>query len=140
LAQALGAPHLADSVGPSDHSSLQLKFVPEGESADKFTKLVTISILKVPATGADTEAAARGVIVRLRDSLREKKATIESFDESPISPVTLFYAFSGDGDKARGVVYSPATGYVTAAQIDAKNGGTVSAADVTKLKGLLAAH
>lgn len=138
LAQMLGAPHLADSTGAADHSYLQLKFTPNGQSADKYTKLVTISILRVPSTAAETESAARGVIVRLRDRVRDRKADIQTFDESPIAPVTLFYEFSGDGNASKGVVYSPQPGYVTAAQVDAKNGGTISSADVAKLKGLLA--
>jgi hypothetical protein len=138
LAEELGTPQLADSTGPPDHSSMQLKFVPKGESADKFTKLVTISILKVVPTSAETDAAARGVIVRLRDAVRERKADVKTFDESPLAPVTLFYEFSGDGDVSKGVVYSPTPGFVTAAQIDAKNGGSVSAADVAKLKSLIA--
>jgi hypothetical protein len=138
LAQALGAPHLADSVGPADHSYLQLKFTPNGETADKFTKLVTISILKVPTTRADTESAARGVIVRLRDGVRERKANIQTFDESPLPPVTLFYEFSGDGDTSKGIVYSPRVGYVTAAQVDVKNGGTISSSDVAELKNIIA--
>jgi hypothetical protein len=137
LAEALGAPHHADSNGPPDKSYLQLKFVPDGESADKFTKLVTISILKVPATRAATEAAARGVIVRLRDGLKDRHADIQTFDESPIPPVTLFYEFSGDGDVSKGVVYCPMAGFVTAAQIDAKNGGHVTDDDVAILKKLL---
>ncbi len=137
LAQALGAPHLADSTGPADHSYLQLKFTPDGQSAQKFTKLVTISILKVPTTRADTESAARGVIVRLRDEVKTRHAQIQTFDESALAPATLFYAFSGDGDTSKGVVYSPQAGYVTAAQVDAKNGGTISRADVDKLKNLL---
>jgi hypothetical protein len=139
LAQALGTPHLADSTGPADKSYLQLKFVPDGESAEKFTKLVTISILKVPATRAATETAARGVIVRLRDGLKDRRADIQTFDESPIAPVTLFYEFSGDGDVAKGVVYCPMAGFVTAAQIDAKNGGKVTDDDVAILKKLLVA-
>jgi hypothetical protein len=138
LAQALGTPHLADSIGPADHSYLQLKFTPNGETADKFTKLVTISILKVPTTREDTEAAARGVIVRLRDGVKERKAEIQTFDESPIAPVTLFYEFSGDGDVSKGIVYSPRVGYVTAAQVDVKNGGTISGSDVAELKNIIA--
>jgi hypothetical protein len=138
LAQALGTPHLVDSIGPSDHSYLQLKFTPNGETADKFTKLVTISILKVPTTREDTEAAARGVIVRLRDGVKERKANIQTFDESPIAPVTLFYEFSGDGDVSKGIVYSPRVGYVTAAQVDVKNGGTISGSDVAELKNIIA--
>ena len=98
---------------------------------------MTISILKVPTTRADTESAARGVIVRIRDGVRERKAAIQTFDESPISPVTLFYEFSGDGDTSKGVVYSPAMGYVTVAQVDAKNGGSISSADIEKLKSLI---
>ena len=137
LAQELGTPQLANSVGPSDHSYLQLKFVPDGESGDRYTKLLTISILKVAPTAAETAAAGRGVIVRLRDAIRERKAEIETFDESPLEPVTLYYAFSGDGVVSKGVVYAPTMGYVTAAQIDARNGGTVTSADVTRLKSLL---
>jgi hypothetical protein len=138
LAQALGAPQLVDSIGPADHSYLQLKFTPNGETAAKFTKLVTISILKVPTTREDTESAARGVIVRLRDGVRERKADIQTFDESPIAPVTLFYEFSGDGDISKGIVYSPRVGYVTAAQVDVKNGGTISRSDVAELKNIIA--
>jgi len=138
LAEALGAPHLADSIGPADHSYLQLKFTPNGETADKFTKLVTISILKVPTTREDTEAAARGVIVRLRDGVKERKANIQTFDESPIAPVTLFYEFSGEGDVSKGIVYSPRVGYVTAAQVDVKNGGAISSSDVAELKNIIA--
>ena len=138
LAEALGAPHLADSIGPADHSYLQLKFTPNGETADKFTKLVTISILKVPTTREDTEAAARGVIVRLRDGVKERKAHIQTFAESPIAPVTLFYEFSGEGDVSKGIVYSPRVGYVTAAQVDVKNGGAISSSDVAELKNIIA--
>lgn len=140
LAQELGTPHLAESSGPSDHSNLLLKFTPEGETAEKYTKLTTVSILKVEATSEETEAAARGIIVRLRDEAKARKADIESFDESPLAPVTLYYAFSADGDVARGIVYSPRPGYVTAAQIDAKDGGSVSAADIAKLKSIIARH
>jgi hypothetical protein len=137
LAAALGAPTLVDSAGPADHSTMFLKYVPDGETAEKFTKLVTFSILKVPATKADTDAAARGVIVRLRDELRARHAKITSFDESPLAPVTLFYEFSGDGAEATGVVYSPSVGFVTDAQIEAKNGGTIDPSAVAKLKSLL---
>jgi hypothetical protein len=140
LAQALGTPHLVESSGPSDHSNLLLKFTPEGETADKYTKLTTVSILKVEETAEETETAARAIIVRLRDEAKARKANVEAFDESPIAPVTLYYAFSDNGDVARGIVYSPRPGYVTAAQIDAKNGGTVSAADIAKLKSIIAPH
>jgi hypothetical protein len=137
LAKVLGTPHLAESIGPKDHSSLQLKFTPDGESADKFTKLTTISILKVEATPAETDSAARGVIVRLRDAVRERKADVKTFDESPLSPVTLFYEFSGDGDTSKGIVYTPSYGFVAAIQIDAKNGGTIRPADVAALKSVI---
>ena len=137
LAQALGTPHLAESTGPKDHSSLQLKFTPDGESADKFTKLTTISILKVDPTPADTESAARGVIVRLRDAVKSRKADVKTFDESPLPPVTLFYEFSGDGDTSKGVVYTPSYGFVAAIQLDVKNGGTIRPADVATLKSVI---
>jgi hypothetical protein len=138
LARALGTPHLASSAGPKDHSYLLLKFTPDGQTEVKFTKLTTISILRVDPTPADTEAAARGVIVRLRDEAKARKATIASFDESPLAPVTLYYAFSGDGDTSRGIVYSPQPGYITAVQIDAKNGGVIPDADVSTLKTVIA--
>jgi len=137
LAQALGTPHLAESIGPKDHSSLQLKFTPDGESADKFTKLTTISILKVEPTHAETDSAARGVIVRLRDAVKERRADVKTFDESPLSPVTLFYEFSGDGDTSKGVVYTPSYGFVAAIQLDVKNGGTIRPADVATLKSVI---
>jgi hypothetical protein len=137
LAKALGTPHLAESIGPKDHSSLQLKFTPDGESADKFTKLTTISILKVEPTSADTESAARGVIVRLRDAVKSRRADVKTFDESPLPPVTLFYEFSGDGDTSKGIVYTPTYGFVAAIQLDVKNGGTIRSSDVATLKSVI---
>jgi len=74
LAQELGTPHLADSAGPSDKSRLLLHFVPQGQTATNWTKMTTISILKVSQT--DTDQATRTVIRDFRDdrNVRRKPA------------------------------------------------------------------
>jgi hypothetical protein len=136
LAQALGTPHLAESTGPKDKSRLLLHFVREGEDEKNWTKMTTISILKVPET--DTEGATRGVAHELRDGLKESKAHVDTFDESPLPPVTVWFEFTGDGEDQKGVLYSPAPGFVTVAQVGVHNGGTIDEKDVAYLKGLIA--
>jgi hypothetical protein len=135
LAQILGTPHLADSAGPSDKSTLLLHFVADGEDATNWTRMTTVSILKVPA--GDTEAAVRGVIGRLRDALVARHAAIEVFDERPLAPVTCFFEFTAGGEADRGVVYSPDPGFVTVAQLALKTGTALGPGDLKTLKSLI---
>jgi hypothetical protein len=136
LAKILGTPHLAESSGTPDKSRLLLHFVPEGEDSKNWTKMTTVSILKVPET--DTEGATRGVIVELRDELKENKAKIATFDESPLAPVTCYFEFNADDEDQRGVVYSPSPGFVTVAQVAIRGGGSVADKDVAFLKSIIA--
>lgn len=138
LAQELGTPHLAFSEGPADKSYLQLKFTPDGETAANWTKMTTVSIVKVPVK-SDTGPTTRGVIRTLRDALKERKVHILVFDESPLSPATCYFSFEEEGQEQKGIVYSPAAGYVTTAQVGAQNGGTITDADVKTLKAIFAA-
>ena len=135
LAQALGTPNLVESEGPKDKSRLLLHFVPDGEDAKTWTKMTTISILKIPSS--DTETATRGVIRDLRDALKDRHATIDVFDESPLPPVTCFFEFTADGETQRGVVYSPDPGFVTVAQLGLKDGAALGPDDLKTLKGLI---
>jgi len=135
LAQNLGTPHLADSAGASDKSTLLLHFVADGEDATNWTRMTTVSILKVPA--GDTETALRGVIGRLRDELTARHATVEVFDESPLAPVTCFFEFTAGGEADRGVVYSPDPGFVTVAQLALKTGTALGPGDLKTLKSLI---
>ena len=135
LGQELGTPHLADSAGPKDKSRLLLHFVPDGEDATKWTKMTTVSILKVASD--DTDVATRGVIRDLRDALKERHATIDVFDESPLPPVTCYFEFSAGDEVDRGVVYSPDAGFVTVAQFALKNGQTMNPADLKTIKSLI---
>jgi hypothetical protein len=135
LAQRLGTPELADSTGASDKSWLYLHFVPKGEDTKTWTKLTTVSILKIPP--ADTETATRGVIGQLRTELKTRKATVDVFDESPVAPVTCFFEFTAGGETDRGVIYSPDPGFVTVAQLGVRGGASMAPADVKLLKSLI---
>lgn len=137
LGDVLGTPKLAFSLGPKDKSQLLLKFVRDGEDEQDWTKMTTVSILKVPQK--DTEAAGRGVIAKLRDELKTRHAQIDAFNESEADlPATCYFAFTADGEIEKGVVYSPAPGFVTVAQVGAKSAHVIATRDILVLKGLLA--
>jgi hypothetical protein len=135
LADVLGTPKLAYSIGPKDKSQLLLKFVPDGENADTWTKMTTVSILKVPEK--DTDAAGRGVIAKLRDELKAKHAKIETFDQNPVAPVSCYFVYTVDGATQKGVVYDPAPGFVTVAQVGAKVSAEITHHDALVLKSLI---
>ena len=97
--------------------------------------MTTVSIVKVPP--AETDSAARGVITRLQAQLKSRHATVRAFDRSLLPPITCYFEFTAAGDTEKGVVYSPDPGFVTVAQIGAKNGVQVSASDVKRLKSLI---
>jgi len=134
LAQELGTPQLLDSAGPDDKSRLLLHFIPDGEDGKTWTKMTTISILKVAE--ADTDTALRGVIGQLRDALKERHAEIEAFDESPLAPVSCFFEFSVDDEADRGVVYSPNPGFVTVAQYALRTGQAMDPDALKLIKSL----
>jgi hypothetical protein len=135
LAQALGTPNLVESEGPKDKSRLLLHFVPDGEDTKTWTKMTTISILKVPQD--DTETATRGVIRDLRDALKARHATIDVFDESPLPPVTCFFEFTAGDEADRGIVYSPDSGFVTVAQFGLRTGHEMDPENLKTLKALI---
>jgi hypothetical protein len=136
LAQAFGTPHLAYSEAPPDKSKMLLKFVPDGEDDKSWTKMTTVSIVKLPPD-ADTEAAARGVIRTLHDEFTSRHVEIDAFDESLLPPATCYFEFTSDGETERGVVYSPAAGYVTVAQLGIRNGGAITPNDLKQLKTII---
>ncbi len=131
LAQALGTPTLATSSGPKDKSQLGLVFVRAGETATKWTRMTTVSIIKIPES--DTEAAKRDVIVRVRKRIASVHAHVTAFDESPIAPVSATFAFTVKAERDAGLVYSPRAGFVTVAQLIAKD-GKITSNDLAILK------
>lgn len=135
LAQALGTPVLASSFGPKDKSMLGLTFVRRGETAKRWTKMTTVSILHVP--GADTQAAVRGVILRLRTKLASVHAHVTTFEEAHAQPVTAYFAFDVKTESDAGFVYSPQAGYVTVAQLEAREGTKIDAKDIATLHRVL---
>jgi len=138
LGDVLGTPKLAYSLGPKDKSQLLLKFVRDGEDEQAWTKMTTVSILKIQPK--DTETAGRGVIAKLRDELKTRHATIYAFNESdPDLPATCYFSFAAGGEIEKGVVYSPSPGFITVAQVGAKSDhNTIATHDVLVLKSLLA--
>jgi hypothetical protein len=114
---------------------LLLHFVPNGENATTWTKMTTVSILKV--SQADTDQATRAVIVHFRDALKERHATIETFDESPLPPVTSFFEFRTDDEMDKGIIYSPDPGFVTVVQVAVKTPKTFSPDDAKALKAVI---
>jgi hypothetical protein len=136
LGNILGTPKLAYSLGPKDRSQLLLKFVPAGQDDKAWTKMTTVSILKVQEK--DTETAGRGVIAKLRDELTTRHAKIFIFDESDAAlPVSCYFAFAADGETQKGIVYSPTPGFITVAQVSAKSAHTIAPHDVAVLKSLI---
>ncbi len=131
LAQALGTPTLAHAGGPKDKSLLGLNFVRRGETASRWTKMTTVSILRVPT--ADTANATRGVIARLRKNVAAVRARVGRFDESSATPATAYFEFAAKAESDAGFVYSPAPGFVTVAQLEVR-GGKIDANDAATLR------
>ena len=135
LAQAFGTPNLANSTGPKDKSQLLLHFVRRGETYAHWTKMTTVSILHVGA--GDSDGATRGVITRMRASLKKSGAHVHAFDENPVAPVSGYFEFYTKIEQDAGIVYSPAPGYVTVAQLGARNGAKIAAADRATFKHII---
>ncbi len=134
LAQALGTPKLVSSVGARDKSQLGLTFVRANESLGHWTKMTTVSILKVPE--ADTESAKLGVIARLHAKIQSLGARVKRFDVTKAAPANAYFAYAAKSDTDAGFVYSPQAGYVTVAQLQTKPGASISARDVTALQNV----
>lgn len=135
LAQALGTPDLANSAGPKDRSTLLLHFVRGGDVYPKWTKMTTVSIVKIPE--GDTENATRGIIDRLYKRLKSTHVKIVTFDRSPIAPVTSYFVFRLKNESDAGIVYSPSPGYVTVAQLEARGREKISSDDIAALKAVI---
>ncbi len=135
LADVLGTPKLAYSLGPKDKSRLLLEFVPDGQDQKSWTKMTTVSILKVPEK--DTDTAVRGVISKLRDVLKANHAKVAAFDENTAAPVTCYFEYTVAGATQKGIVYGPAAGFVTVAQVGAKSAARISQHDVLVLKSII---
>lgn len=135
LAQALGTPTLANASGPKDKSLLGLNFVRRGETVSRWTKMTSVSILRVPA--ADTDPATRGVIGRLRGKLAAARARIRTFDESRTPPITAYFEFTAKSESDVGIVYSPHAGFVTVAQLEARGGAKIESRDVATLRHIV---
>ena len=135
LAEALGTPKLARSSGPKDKSLLALNFVRPGETMQRWTKMTTVSIVKVP--DEKTDAATRGVIARVRTKLEHLHAKIPTFETSPAAPTSAYFEFTTNGEKDIGIAYSPHSGFVTVVQVEAHKGGTISAIDIAGLRHIV---
>ncbi len=135
LAQLLGTPQLAYSAGPRDKSRLLLQFVRPGESTTHWTKMTTISIAEVPV--AQTQTATYGIIQNFRRGLLHRHVHIETFDLRPLKPYSVFFVFTGSGERDQGIAYSPAGGFVTIAQVAEHKRGAISQRDVKTLKAVI---
>jgi len=135
LARVLGTPALANSSGPADRSQLLLHFVRNGESYRNWTKMTTVSIVRVPAN--DTDGATRGVIDRLRKRLASTHAAVGAFDQSPIPPISGYFTFRAKGESDAGIVYSPSPGFVTIAQLGARAGARITPGDIARLRHVI---
>lgn len=135
LAEALGTPKLAQSSGPKDKSLLALNFVRPGETMQRWTKMTTVSIAKVPEE--TTAAATRGVIARVRTKLGLLHAKIAAFETSPGAPPSAYFEFAANGEKDSGIAYSPHPGFVTVVQLEAHKGGAISAIDIAGLRHIV---
>ena len=135
LAEALGTPKLAQSTGPRDKSLLGLNFVRPGESMERWTKMTTVSIVKVPQE--TTDAATRGVIARLRAKLGLLHAKIATFETSPGTPTSAYFEFAAKNENDIGIAYSPHPGFVTVVQVEARKAGEISAIDIAGLRHIV---
>ena len=135
LARDFGTPDLASSSGPKDHSQMLLHFVRRGENAAAWTKMTTVSIARVPSK--DTDAATRTIIGRFHARLVATHVAIDTFDRSPIAPVTGYFIFHGKAEKDVGIIYSPRAGYVTVAQLGARGAGSISKTDIAHLRSVI---
>ncbi len=135
LARILGTPQLAHAEQPRDKSRLLLQFVRPGESLAHWTKLTTVSIVVV--NRPETQPATYGVIDRFKRELAQRHVRIDTFDLKPIKPYSVFFSYQGNGQRDQGIAYSPATGFVTIAQVAEKKKGTISTNDVRFLKSVI---
>lgn len=131
LAQALGTPDLTSSEGPADKSQLQLHFAKSGESKDNWTKLTTVSIVKVPTS--DTDKATLGVISTFHKTLESRHVHVDRFDAASAKPYTCYFEYHVGGERDKGIAYSPHAGFVTIAQVAEQKGGTITGDDVKTL-------
>ena len=135
LAEALGTPKLAQSSGPKDKSLLALNFVRPGETMERWTKMTTVSIVKVPE--GKTDAATRGVIARVRTKLANLHAKIATFETSSAAPTSAYFEFAANRERDIGIAYSPHSGFVTVVQVEAHKGGAISAIDIAGLRHIV---
>jgi hypothetical protein len=136
LAQALGTPDLIASTGAPDKSQLELKFSKEGETLDNWTKLTTVSIIKVPIP--ETQDSTLAVIASLRDTLNARHVHVDRFDAASDKPYTCFFEYHVGSERDKGIAYSPHSGFVTIAQVAEKLDDTITSDDVEKLKEVIA--
>jgi hypothetical protein len=135
LAEAFGTPKLARSSGPKDKSLLALNFVRPGESMQRWTKMTTVSIVKVPEE--TTDAATRGVIARVRAKLGLLHAKIATFETSSAAPTSAYFEFTAKNENDVGIAYSPHPGFVTVVQLEARKRGAISAIDIAELRHIV---
>ena len=135
LAEALGTPKLAQSSGPKDKSLLTLNFVRPGESMQRWTKMTTVSIVKVPPE--KTDAATRGVIARVRAKLTLLHSRVSAFETSPGAPSSAYFEFAAKNENDIGIAYSPHPGFVTVVQVEARKGAQISAIDIAGLRHIV---
>jgi len=135
LAEALGTPKLAQSSGPKDKSLLALNFVRPGESMQRWTKMTTVSIVKVPEE--TTDAATRGVIARVRAKLGLLHAKIATFEMSAAAPTSAYFEFAAKNENDVGIAYSPHPGFVTVVQLEAHKAGAITAIDIAGLRHIV---
>ena len=131
LAQALGTPDLASSKGAADKSQLQLRFGKDGESQKAWTKMTTVSIVKVPSD--ETDSATLGVITTFHDTLKSRHVHVDRFDAASGAPYTCYFEYHVGGETDKGIAYSPHAGFVTIAQVAVKADGAITSDDVKTL-------
>ncbi len=135
LAQLLGTPKLAYAAQPGDKSRLLLEFVRPGDSTTHWSKMTTVSIAVV--SKPETQTATYGIIDRFRRNLLHRRIRIETFDLTPVKPYSVFFAFTAAGERDQGIAYSPASGFVTIAQVAERRHGAISNNDVKVLKSMI---
>ncbi len=134
-APARGTPNQAASTGPADKSALELKFARNGETPDRWTKLTTVSIVKIP--GDDTSGATLGVITTFHDTLTARHVHVDRFDTAAAKPYTCYFEYHIGSERDKGIAYSPHAGFVTIAQVAEKLNDTITGDDVKTLKSII---
>jgi hypothetical protein len=135
LANDLGTPKLGYTARNNEHTNSLFEFVPRSQTVNNWTKMLTIVATRVQDDRTPKETMA--TIVRLRQQLALKHATIHAYDVRNQAPPVAFFSYELGGETDVGVIFSPIPGVVTVQEVAAHSAGVITPRDIARIKSLV---